>query len=329
MNWDMIGHERAAQLLSEHIARGRVRHAYLITGPQGIGRRTLAIRLAQALNCQTAPQPGFFCGTCSTCTRLKRMQHPDLLVIQSVQEGGKLLVDQVREIQRSLSLAPYEAPYKIALFLRFEEAHNSAANALLKTLEEPSERVVLILTASNTDNLPPTIHSRCEVLRLNPVPLQQVCHELNSRWKIPKEQALLLSHLSGGRPGYALQLHDDPVKLETRLSWLDDHARLLRSNRLTRFNYAEALTKDKELSRQTLQTWQALWRDVMLQSAGASAPLVNLDREAEVAELSQKVGFSIAVRSVEAIERALAQLGRNVNTRLAFEVLLLNLPRLD
>src|SRR5574342_647685 len=137
MPWDLLGHEWAARLLTEHIAGGRLRHAYLFTGPRGVGRRTLALRLAQAVNCLQPPAPGVPCGACSACVRMERMQHPDLAVIQAETEGGVLKVEGVRDLQHSLSLAPYEARYRIALLLRFEEANPSAANALLKTLEEP------------------------------------------------------------------------------------------------------------------------------------------------------------------------------------------------
>ena len=111
MNWDMLGHEWAVSLLKGHIERDRVRHAYLITGPRGVGRRTLALRLAQALNCPQPSSPGDPCRTCRTCSQIERMQHPDLVVVQADQLGGTLKVDQIRELGRGLALAPYESQY--------------------------------------------------------------------------------------------------------------------------------------------------------------------------------------------------------------------------
>ncbi len=133
MHWDMLGHEWAVNLLREHVAQGNFRHAYLITGPQGVGRRTLALRFAQALNCPQPLSPGEPCRTCRTCTQIENMQHPDLAIVQAERAGSVLKVDQVRELLPSLSLAPYQANYRVALFLRFEEANQNAANALLKT----------------------------------------------------------------------------------------------------------------------------------------------------------------------------------------------------
>lgn len=328
MSWDLLGHEWAANLLRDHIAQGRLRQAYLITGPQGSGRRTLALRLIQAINCQQPPAPGESCRECRACRQIERMQHPDLTVVQAEQVGGTLKVDQVRELQRGLSLAPYEARYRAALLLRFEEAHLSASNALLKTLEEPPSQVVLILTASSAENLLPTIVSRCEVLRLRPLPIELVSAGLVERWGLPDEEARLLAHLSGGRPGAALRLHTEPERLEHRQTWLDQHHSLLESDRVDRFAFAEALSKDKDSLRQACEIWLSLWRDVLLTAAGSSAPLGNPDRNEEIAGLAQRFGLNTARCTVEGIERTLDLLDKNINVRLACEVLMLDLPGL-
>jgi DNA polymerase-3 subunit delta' len=326
MNWEVLGHDWAVDLLKEHIARGEVRHAYLFTGPQGIGRRTLALRLAQALNCAQPPIPGEPCLKCRTCKQIERMQHPDLLVVQAEQTGGTLKVDQVRELQRSLALHPYEARYRLALLLRFEEAHPSAMNALLKTLEEPAPQVVLVLTAESAESLLPTIVSRCEVLRLRPLPPELVGQGLQERWGVAAEQAQLLAHISGGRPGFALRLRQEPRRLEQRQAWLDDHARLLAATRVERFTYAEAIVKDKDAVRELLSTWLSYWRDVLLIAAGSAAPIANLDRREEIEALAVRVGLRQAHQTTSALQRTLTLLEQYVNNRLALEVLMLDLP---
>lgn len=328
MHWDILGHDWAVRLLGEHIAKNRVRHAYLFTGPQGVGRRTLALRLAQALNCPKLSSGGEACGDCHTCARIAKMQHPDLTIVQAEQEGGMLKVDQIRELQHGLSLSPYEARYRVALLLRFEGANPNASNALLKTLEEPNPQVVLVLTAESAESLLPTIVSRCEVVRLAPLPLDLLCQGLQTRWGIPAEEARLLAHLANGRPGYAVRLHQQPELLEKRQAWLDDHLRLLTANRTARFAYAEALTKDKEATRQSLAVWLSFWRDIMLKSAGASTPITNLDKEQEIQTIAGKLDLKSARRTVASLERTLNLLEGNINTRLATEVLLLDLPSL-
>jgi len=150
-NWNLIGHEWAVDMLKKHVVHGTTRHAYLLAGPPGIGRRTLALRFAQALNCLTPSAPGIPCGECRNCKQIAAMQHPDLTIVQADTEGGTLKVDQIRDARRLLTFKPYAANYRVALFLRFQEANDSAANALLKTLEEAPSYAVLILTADNPE----------------------------------------------------------------------------------------------------------------------------------------------------------------------------------
>lgn len=324
----MLGHEWAVALLKEHIANDRARHAYLFSGPSGVGRRTLALRFAQALNCPEPIAPGEPCRTCRTCLQIENMQHPDLSLLHAEQVGGVLKVDQVRDLQRSLSLAPYQARYRIAILLRFEEANANASNALLKTLEEPPQHVVLILTAESGEALLPTIVSRCEMLRLRPLTIETVQQGLEAQWHIPQEDAQLLAHLSGGRIGYALRLHQSPELMQLRQAFLDDHKRLLSASRVERFAYAESLAKDKELLRQALETWQSLWRDVLLRASGSAAPVANLDQEQEIGILSGRMRPESAYQMLDLLQRHIGMLETNVNTRLATEVLMLELPRL-
>ena len=136
-NWNLLGHEWAVDMLRTHVARESMRHAYLLSGPPGVGRRTLALRFAQALNCTQPLQPGVPCGRrCRDCKQIEAMGHPDLAVVQAEAEGGTLKVEQVREARRALTLKPYQSRFRVVLFLRFQEANDNAANALLKTLED-------------------------------------------------------------------------------------------------------------------------------------------------------------------------------------------------
>ena len=337
MNWNLIGHEWAVNLLHQHIARGEVHHAYLFTGPPGIGRRTLALRFAQAINCLQPPAPGQLCGKCRMCVQLERLQQSDLSLIQAGQEGGELKVDAIRQLQHSLSLAPYEARYRIALLLRFQEANSNAQNALLKTLEEAPDKVILLLTADSAEVLKETIVSRCEVLRLRPLPLDIVRSSLEARGT-PPELANLVAHISGGRPGYAIRLSQDPKLLEKRLEWLDDLWEQFQNNRRKRFAFAEGITKTKHGTREErdqmrenlramILTWISFWRDVMLRSVGSSGALTNPDQIERVDRLAVDFDLSGARRQVSALEDGLTRLN-NANLQLLMDVLLLDLPRI-
>jgi len=335
-NWGLLGHEWAVNLLKQQIARNAVRHAYLFCGPPGVGRRTLAIRFARALDCPQPPAPGESCGTCRACQQIEAMQYPDLAVVQAETEGGVLKIDQVREVNHSLSLKPYQSKYRVALFLRFQEANQNAQNALLKTLEEAPAHAILILTADNSEQLLPTIASRCEILRLRALPIETVAGALRERGA-EGEEARLLAHLSNGRPGYAMRLLADPDTLKARVDRLSDLLELLGATRVAKFAYAEKLAKDKDNFRRVLLIWSSFFRDVLLSAAqatpgkapGTSAPLANVDRTAEISQLSGQLSLQRARQTVSNLDRAVEWLERNVNPRLLAEVTLLDLPRVQ
>lgn len=326
-NWNLIGHQWAVNLLRAQIAGGKLRHAYLFTGPQGSGRRTLATRLAQALNCEAPPQSGEYCGECRACRRFAKLAHPDLHIVE-LQEGDRdIKVDAVRELGRALALTPYEARYQVALLLDFEQASESAANALLKTLEEPPGSVVLLLTAESAESLPATIASRCELVRLRPVAVDELAAGLTAQHGIPAEQAQLLASLSGGRPGYALRLHKDPEALEQRAEWLNAASQLLSADRVARFAFAEEASKDRERLQDLLLVWLSFWRDVLLRVGRPDAPAANRDRDAQLTAVAGALDLAGASTAVAGIERTLGLLAdTNVNARLALESLLLSLP---
>lgn len=326
-NWDLVGNEWAVELLRQQITHGTTRHAYLFAGPSGVGRRTLALRLAQALNCTQPIETGIPCGQCRDCKQIESMGHPDLTIIQADSEGGILKVDQVREARRMLTLKPYQSKYRVTVFLRFQEANESAANALLKILEEAPSYVVLVLTADYPEQLLPTIVSRCEVLRLRPLQLDIVESFLSERGA-NDDQARLVAHISGGRVGYALRLMWDSSALEFRHEKLNEAQSFTTATRVDKFSYAEELSKNKDTMRHVLSLWLSYWRDVLLCAGGSAVPLANIDRTKEIESLAERVSISEARRVVSELETSLAQLEANVNARLLAEVILLDWPKI-
>jgi len=254
------------------------------------------------------------------------MQMADLFIVQAEKEGGTLKVDQIRELEHSLALHPYEAHFRIALLLRFEEANLSAMNALLKTLEEPPSKVIILITADNPENLLPTVVSRCEILRLRPLQLDALAVGLQSSANLSAERAALLARISGGKPGLALRMAGKPDLLEERRENLSEMLWVLKADRVARFARSEEIVKEKDRIRDRLMDWLSLWRDVVIKSADAAVPITNLDYQNSIETIAHQLDLISAKRALVSIERTISLLESNVNTRLAAEVLMLDLP---
>jgi len=325
--WPVIGHEWAVEHLARALRHRRTRHAYLITGPSRIGKTRLALAFAAALNCTGENPP---CGECRACKLTLKGVHPDVTIVDSGQEGGTLKIDDVRDLQQVLSLRPYEARYRIAILQRFHEANPAAANALLKTLEEPGPSSVLILTADNADALLPTIVSRCQPLHLRPLPVEQVRAALERERGIDPDTAQALAQLSAGRIGWALAACDDPAERQMRDEAIATLSAALQGTLRERFAVAETLSQkasaDKSFLPPWLDYWQGYWRDVLLVACGSSAPLINADHAEDIRTLARRAGRDAAQRALEATRRTIDSLSRNVNIRLALEVLMLDYP---
>jgi len=321
--WPVIGHDWAVRHLARALRHGRTRHAYLFTGPSRIGKTTLALAFAAALNC-TGDEPP--CGECRACKLTLKRAHPDLTILEAAQEGGTLKIDDVRDLQQVLSLRPYEARRRVALLRRFHEATPQAEDALLKTLEEPTSNTVLLLTADSADALLPTIVSRCQSIHLRPLPVETVRAALERERGADPDTARTLAQLSGGRIGWALSACDDPAERATRDDALAALAAALEGTRRERFALVEKLALDKAGLLAWLDIWQGYWRDVVLAACGSAAPLINAGQEPAIRALAERAGRDAAQQALNATRQTIAHLGRNANTRLALEVLMLEYP---
>jgi DNA polymerase III subunit delta' len=331
----IIGHDWAVKLLSEAIAHRRIGHAYLITGPAQIGKTTLARTFAQALNCEAPAAEQRPCGQCRACTLIAGDRHPDVRLLQPEVSGRgslSLKIDAIRELQRDLNLAAYEGRYKVAILKRFDAANQNAANAFLKTLEEPPGNVILLLTATDADTLLDTITSRCRTVGLRPLPTALIEESLITRWAVPEERAHLLAHLADGRLGWAVQAAQEPSLLPERSQKMEQLQTILAGNRGVRFAQADRLAAKPELIPPLLQTWLSWWRDLLLlsygdgQSNGRLAPLTNIDQQATLQQQAQRWPPKAILHSLQETRRALWQLDHNANTRLVLENLFLVYP---
>ncbi len=326
-HWNVVGHEWAVRSLQRAVITDTVFHAYLFTGPAGVGKTTLARELAAALLCQHQEVTARPCGECRACQLIGSESHPDLHVVESEQVGANLKIDQVRRLEHTLMLTPVEGRCQVAVLRRFEEATPSAANALLKTLEEPPSHVVLVVLAREADLLLPTIVSRCQHVPLRPLPVALVEQALIERWGSGAEAGELLAHLSSGRLGWAVRTLEDEEALKRHRRGLDDLNELIEASITRRFRYAEKLASDPAATQQTLDLWIGWWRDVLLVASQADTAVTNVDRPHQLQEDARRFGVETSAGVVKALRDAVQKLDRNANARLTLEVLMLDLPR--
>ncbi len=326
--WPVCGHDWAVDLLRRSLANRRVRHAYLITGPESVGKETLARAFAMALNCADPDESARPCGVCRPCRLIAAGSHPDLLIAEPDSDGGALKIEAVRAVTRGLALKPFEARYRVALFRGFERAQGPAQDALLKTLEEPPPSAVLLVLARGTEALLPTVISRAQVIALRPVPPAAIRAALVAQHGADPQQAEALAHLSGGRVGWALRALADPAPLEQRNAAFDALERSLALNRAGRFKLAEDLSRDKAALAATLELWQSFWRDVLLLCEDSRLGPANADRVTQVQRVSISVTADEALAALRATRHALELTNTNANLRLALEVMFLDYPGL-
>ncbi len=342
--WGLFGHDRAVESLRHAIASDRLAHAYLISGPPGSGKATLARRLAQTLVCERAGDPEAApCLECRACRLVDRGESPDVeqITIGGVcDEGGSLHSDhradgstrirvcQVRRLERVVALAPFSAPRRIFIIDTADQLQLEAAQALLKTLEEPPGRALLILLATDVDALLPTIRSRCQQLALLPMPVAALTEALIANAGVAPERAAALARRARGRYGLAIRLLADPSADVAREAVEHDARRLARAGRNERFDYAAEVAgrwfRERAAVLDTIDLWRAWWRDLLLATSGA--------REAASPEVAEEAAACTAEQSLlalRAIDRARAHLLANTNPQLALEVMMLDLPRLS
>jgi len=319
---DLIGQSRAIRLLQEALKSGRTPHAYLFAGPEGVGKRTAALALARALNCEEGTAPGDGCGACLSCRKIAKGLHPDVQVI--VPAGAAIKIDQVRALEADAALGLYEGKRRVFVLDGAEKMTEQAANAILKTLEEPPGRSVLILLTTTPSALPPTIVSRCQAVIFSPLPDDALHAYLVRRGLDPGEASLIVS-LSRGSLGRALS-HGAESLASSRDLLLEEVEQALRGGPAALIDIAEKRAKDRDTVQRQCELLSAWLRDLMVARVSRRQEwLVNRDRGEAVVRRAQGLSLHAILDGLRAVHVAMDGLTRNANPRLTLEHLLFRL----
>ena len=353
--WQTIGHSAARLYLQRSHETGRIAHAYLITGPDQVGKRTLALDLARLVNC--TPTPDMFgdaapppCGRCGPCDRIGREVHADVKVIdphtpmRGVSSGTRestpeqdsartlISIDHVREMQHDVHLNPFEGGRRVIIFDGADRMSPDGAgwNALLKTLEEPPEQVIIVLLAPSPESLPETVISRCQVIELHAVPREEIEQGLIERGGADPEKAAQLARLAGGRPGRAFAALEDETTLDRYQQAVLRVLVTSAGDIEERFRYANEMAREfsrnREMVSRELELWTSIWRDILLLKHDVADSVANIAWTEHLAKAASAAGVDDARIAIEAIAKAADGLRRNGMPRVVLEVLMLELP---
>ncbi|MCD6581664.1 MAG: DNA polymerase III subunit delta' [Desulfuromusa sp.] len=320
MTFDTItGHKQQKNILLRALSSQRIAHAYLFSGPDGIGKRMMALAFARALLCEN----GTSCGECSACIKVGHNNHPDIHRLDA--DDTSIKIDQIRTLQQELSLRPLEGSYKICLIDGAEHFTIGAANALLKTLEEPQPGTLIILLTNRPEKLLPTIRSRCQHLPFSRLPKQQLAAILRQKLDLNDTEATVLAALSEGSFKKALGPNQE-LFLEKRSKLIQSLSALSSGSTIPTFSFADELDTEKEILSDILDIFQSFYRDLLLlKHDRPEEELVNLDLIEILQQQNKSITTTSLLLKLKALESARFHLQRNVNCRLAMEVMLMRI----
>lgn len=327
--WRIIGQTKTVAFFQGNLMRGRLAHAYLFVGPPHVGKMTLALDLAQALNCKGDTPP---CGECSICRRIVEGKHPDVQIIGIAGEKRtEVSIDQIRVMQAAACLPPFEGTYKVFIIDGAESLSAEAANCLLKTLEEPFPQCVFFLLTTLESAVLLTVVSRCQRIRMHPSPRDTVKDVLVQHHHLADDQAEVVSRLSKGCIGWALGAIRDDQVLKERSQRVQEIIHASQADINGRLSYAAELanefSKSRKHAEEVLDVWLDWWRDILLVNAGGSESIINVDYKSVLFEWAQQCTLSGIKDFIQSLLVTKKQIGQNANPRLVLEMLMLNMPQ--
>lgn len=316
-------HAGASRLLARAFAAGKLSHSYLIAGPEGAGKKTLALRLAASLVCAERRFPP--CGRCPGCRKVERGEHPDVHRLEL--EGRSYKIDEVRELITKLQLHSYEGGWKAAVIADVDRLmRDDSQNAFLKTLEEPPADTALILTCNNLQRVLPTIISRCQLLRLGPMPREAV-RQLVGQRGIGEAEAALVAEFASGNAKKALEM-DLPFVFDFRRQLLGKIAAINREDRLAMLEFAEVLAKTDHPQEAVLDLVAGFYDDVLYLKLGRD-DIRNRDLIDLVAREARQLDVTAILEKIEAVLAARGRALGNARPQINWEILIMTLKGVE
>jgi len=312
----IAGHSGPIATIRRILGSGRVAHAYLFSGPEGIGKKKVATAFIEALFCGKAEG----CGECISCRKILSGNHPDIHTLEP--DGQFIKVDQVRGLQKDLSYRPYEALRKACIIDGADRFNLSSGNSLLKTLEEPPGNALIILLATNIDTVLPTIRSRCQQLSFSGVPVEEIAGFLENNG-VDADIARVAASLAEGSIARALSLCSEEIMAE-RSEVITTACNLSLKNMIDLFSFGEQFDKDREKTLQIIGILTSFWRD-MLHLASGSSDLVNSDLSTLLERETSRRSREALLRGLDQLDKSRQALLRNANVRLSMDVLSMQL----
>lgn len=318
--WPIVGHSNIVSYLQNSLENGQLAQAYLLVGPKNVGKTSLAKNFVDQI----------VYGKVANADQEARI-HPDIhWVGREVSETtGKLKknisIEQIRQLQNKLSLSSFVDSYKVAVIAEADQLSAEAANSLLKTLEEPTRKTILILLAEKISHLPLTIVSRCQVLKFLPVSSQEIFDYLLEQ-KVDRKKAKTLAVLAFGRPGLAIEYFENKDEYADFLYQIKQFIGLIKADTVERFKLVNEIAKvgEVDLIKQTLDVWTKVWRDIFLIKNSVSNLVSNLSVAADLEKLAQTYSQRQIIQGFSALNLARRYLDANVNPKLTLENLTLN-----
>jgi DNA polymerase-3 subunit delta' len=318
---DIYGQEKQIAILKNTMKRKHVPHAYLFHGIKGIGKRTTAKVFAKALNCLETNLDS--CDRCSSCLKVDHGNHPDVTIIEP--KGIFIKINTIRDLQNQMKFRPLEGKKRIIIIIDADRMNSIAANALLKTLEEPSLSNILILITSRPYMLPATILSRCQHLRFNPIQKDKVTLLLEKKSSLDRESAYLLASTSGGSIGKALKMNKDSY-LTLRNEIIEKISTCNFKDPLEFLSFVDSFGKDRKGVTKRLEILKSWYRDILVyRETGETESLIHQDRIEAIKNFADVISGSDILKNIKAINRAHSAIEQNANKDLTLEWMIFKL----